>query len=286
MPAGSMPSASHTSLGSRLATRSTRRVARSVRDPVPAGSSTRTRYWSEAGVLRVLVWLVTITCGLRVPSRSRWSRHRCSACQVAGSRGTGCGRCSRRTVCALASTSATVRWRSSRDGVACSSASRRASAPGGWARGSVVQRRNSRRGGAGERGAQRRGGLLDPGLAARGCPAGGVVDGEGEAGLGEELLQGAGESSGRLTRAAGALQDRLRAGRAGLGEQAAQPADHERGPPHAVAGGGGGGETGEPGGGGGPAGGSAPGPARRPARGLLAAMGGQTRRARYPPASP
>ena len=38
--------------GSRLATRSTSRVARRVRVPMPAGSSTRTRYWSDAAVRR------------------------------------------------------------------------------------------------------------------------------------------------------------------------------------------------------------------------------------------
>ena len=46
---------------------------------------------------------------------------------------------------AVASTSATSRWRRSRDGVACSSASRPVSASCGWTAGSVVQRRNRRR---------------------------------------------------------------------------------------------------------------------------------------------
>ncbi len=71
MPAGAMPMASQTSLGSRLATRSTRRVARRGRDVIPDGASTRHRYWSDAGIVRVRVMCVTITCGLCVASRWR-----------------------------------------------------------------------------------------------------------------------------------------------------------------------------------------------------------------------
>ena len=95
---------------------------------------------------------------------------------------------------------------------------------------------------------QRFGDLLDAALAAGGLAAGGMVCGEREPGVGEEVLQGPGEGSGRPAGSAGLLQDRLRGRRAGLGEEAAEAADHQRGPADTVAGGGVRGEAVEPGG--------------------------------------
>jgi len=94
---------------------------------------------------------------------------------------------------------------------------------------------------------QRLRGFFDAALAACGLTAGGVVYGEGEPGVGEEVLQGPGEGSGRPARPGRLLQDRLRGRRARLGEQPAQAADHQRGPPDAVAGGSMRGEAGQPG---------------------------------------
>ncbi len=95
---------------------------------------------------------------------------------------------------------------------------------------------------------QRSGDLLDAALAACGLAAGGMVCGEREPGIGEEVLQGPGEGSRRPAWPGRLLQDRLRGRRTGLGEQPAEAADHQRGPADAVAGGGVRGEAVEPGG--------------------------------------
>jgi hypothetical protein len=99
----------------------------------------------------------------------------------------------------------------------------------------------------GNGGTQRLGGFPDPTLAACGFPAGGVVGGEGKPGVGEEVLQGTGEGASAAASPAGLLEDRLWTRRGGLGEQAAEAADHQRGPSRAVPGGGVRGELAQPG---------------------------------------
>src|SRR6266566_4057574 len=68
-----------------------------------AGVSTWLTYAVDAGVRWALVPRVTITCGLSVARRSRWARLRCSTVQLAGSSGTGWGRCPSRIVQAAGS---------------------------------------------------------------------------------------------------------------------------------------------------------------------------------------
>src|SRR6266496_3824112 len=140
-----MPNAAATSLGSMVLTRSTRRVQRSTRGGTPQASSTWLTYAVDAGVRWALVPRVTITCGLSVARRSRWARLRCSTVQLAGSSGTGWGRCPSRIVQAAGSIWSTRSSRTSRLEAPCSNARTPSRASWGWTSGSVIQRRNSRR---------------------------------------------------------------------------------------------------------------------------------------------
>ena len=98
---------------------------------------------------------------------------------------------------------------------------------------------------AGEGGAQRFGGLVDP-MAAPRCEALGVViEWKGQASIDEEVLQRAGQRCRGVPRW-DALEEGLRVGRSRLGEDAAEPTDHQRRSADAVSGGGVVDEVGEP----------------------------------------
>jgi hypothetical protein len=98
---------------------------------------------------------------------------------------------------------------------------------------------------AGQGGAQRFGGLVDPAAAPRCESLGVVIEWKGQASIDEEDLQRAGQRCHGAPRW-GALEEGLGVGRSRLGEDAAQPTDHQRRAADAVSGGGVVDEVGEP----------------------------------------